>query len=119
MPARSTSITIENHTSHDFVSGSGGLAHGEWNSNIPGVIPKGQSANIGAESNGFMTGDEGVVNYKCDKGDLAFNFDNPFIGSPSYGASGPDSFNISTRGGEEDQSHVTYTVTEKLGHGHK
>ncbi|KAG7409944.1 13.6 kDa insecticidal crystal protein [Fusarium sp. MPI-SDFR-AT-0072] len=119
MPARATSITIENRTSHDLHDGWGSLNHGEWNRNVPAVIPKGQSADMGAESDGIMSGDEGVIHYKSDAGELKFNFDNPFIGSNGYSASGPDSFNISSSGGDGNESHITWTVTEKVGHGHK
>ncbi|KAF4951374.1 hypothetical protein FGADI_7572 [Fusarium gaditjirri] len=119
MPARSTSITIENRTSHDFHDGFGSLVHGEWNQNVPAAIPKGQSADMGAESDGIMSGDEGWVHFKSDAGDLKFHFDNPYIGSNSYDTTGPDRFNITSSGGDGDECHITWTVTEKVGHGHK
>ncbi|KAF5687098.1 crystal et79 [Fusarium circinatum] len=90
-----------------------------------------------AESDGIMSGDEGYVIYTSAAGDLTFNFDNPYVGDNSYHPSVPDQFNVSSSGGDGNnciipiQSPVsascgdgnnciiTYTITEKLGHGHK
>ncbi|KLP22070.1 Uncharacterized protein LW94_6782 [Fusarium fujikuroi] len=104
MPARATNITIVNNTSQDFHGGSGSLVH---------------VRRYGAESDGIMSGDEGWVNYKSAAGDMKFHFDNPFIGDNSYDTTGPDHFNISKSGGDGNECHVTWTITEKVGHGHK
>ncbi|KAF5965777.1 hypothetical protein FBULB1_12037 [Fusarium bulbicola] len=93
MPARSTQITIENHTSQDLHGGNGSLVHGIWSEGVPDTIPKGQSGTI--------------------------HFDNPYAGDNSYNTQVPDHFNISSNGGEGNNCIITYTVTEKLGHGHK
>ncbi|KAF5684631.1 crystal et79 [Fusarium denticulatum] len=119
MPPRSTQITIENHTSQDLHGGHGSLVHGAWSENVPDTIPKGQSGTMRAESDGIMSGDEGRVFYTSAAGDLQFHFDNPFVGDNSYDTSVPDHFSISSSGGEGNNCIITYTVTEKLGHGHK
>ncbi|SCN92325.1 uncharacterized protein FFE2_07340 [Fusarium fujikuroi] len=56
---------------------------------------------------------------KSAAGDMKFHFDNPFIGDNSYDTTGPDHFNISKSGGDGNECHVTWTITEKVGHGHK
>ncbi|PNP76651.1 hypothetical protein FNYG_10070 [Fusarium nygamai] len=119
MPARATSITIVNKTSQDFHAGSGTLQHGIWNNNVPDTIPKGQSADMGAESDGILSGDEGWVHYKSAAGEMTFHFDNPYVGDNSYDTTGPKSFNISSSGGDGNECHITWTVTENVGHGHK
>ncbi|KAF5592301.1 uncharacterized protein FSUBG_10194 [Fusarium subglutinans] len=119
MPARSTQITIENHTSQDFHGGHGGLDHGIWSENIPDTIPKGQSGTMRAESDGIMSGDQGYVIYTSAAGNLQFDFDNPYVGDNSYHPSVPNQFNVSSSGGDGNNCIITYTITEKLGHGHK
>ncbi|KAF5533820.1 hypothetical protein FMEXI_11614 [Fusarium mexicanum] len=119
MPARSTQITIENHTSEDLHDGSGSLVHGIWSEGVPGTIPKGQSGTMRAESDGIMSGDEGYVFYTSASGKMQIHFDNPYVGDNSYNTQVPDHFNISGNGGEGNNCIITYTVTEKLGHGHK
>ncbi|KAG5797185.1 hypothetical protein H9Q69_003794 [Fusarium xylarioides] len=119
MPARATNITIVNHTSQDFHSGSVNLQHGMLNRDVPDTIPKGQSADLGAEADGIMSGDEGWVHYKTAAGDLKFHFDNPFIGDNSYDTTGPDSFSISSSGRDGNECYITWTVTEKVRYGHK
>ncbi|KAF5637784.1 hypothetical protein F52700_4486 [Fusarium sp. NRRL 52700] len=119
MPARSTQMTIENHTSQDLHGGSGGLVHGIWSEGVPETIPKGQSGTMRAESDGIMSGDQGYVYYKSAAGDMQFNFDNPFVGDNSYSTSVPDHFSVSKSGGAGNNCMLTWTITEKLGHGHK
>ncbi|KAF5633181.1 crystal et79 [Fusarium sp. NRRL 25303] len=113
MPARSTQINIENHTSQDLHGGSGNLQHGIWAVNVPDTIAKGQSASMRAESDGVMSGDEGWVHYKSAAGDMTFHFDNPFVGDNSYDTSGPNHFSFSKSGGEGNNCIVTWTITEK------
>ncbi|EWG54119.1 hypothetical protein FVEG_17247 [Fusarium verticillioides 7600] len=97
MPARSTQVNIENHSSQDLHGGNGSLLHGMWSVDVPDTIPKGQSAT----------------------GEMTFHFDNPFIGNNSYDTSGPDSLSFSTSGGEGNNCIVTLTISDKVGHGHK
>jgi hypothetical protein len=111
MPARSTQINIENHSSQDLHGGNGNLQHGIWNVDVPGTIPKGQSASMRAESCGVASGDEGWVHYKSAAGDMTFHFDNPFVGHNSYDTSGPDNLSFSTSGGEGDNCIATWTIS--------
>ncbi|KAM0207341.1 hypothetical protein ACHAQD_012093 [Fusarium lateritium] len=111
-PSRSTKVTIENHTGSDLVLGDNGLDHGEWTQSMspPSLIRNGENGVFQAESAGFMTGDQGHVDYSNSAGRFTFNFDNPFSGSNGYDQSVPNGFVASHDGGGGDNAEVTWKV---------
>lgn len=114
MAARSTLIRLENKTSLPLNRTSVKLPHGAWteNSYPPEKIPPGKGGVFQAESDGFMTGDEGtVIYYLVGEGMVTIGWDNPFVGSNSYTQSAPKSFSISHSGGSGDNAEVTFTLT--------
>ncbi|KAJ3537585.1 hypothetical protein NM208_g6247 [Fusarium decemcellulare] len=112
MPARSTNITIINQTSLDLDLKSGILDHGTWSDGLGPVntIFAQDQGTMEAESDGFMTGDEGELRYSSSAGTFHFTFDNPWNGSNSYDEKAPSGYTITRSGGGGDNASVTWTI---------
>ncbi|MBO8190622.1 hypothetical protein ITI46_02720 [Streptomyces oryzae] len=123
MAARSTHVTLENRAgSFNLRRTSQGLDHGEWTTKPPLLI--GDRGEWESESNGFATGTEGSVTYQLEDvdgvrmGEVSLHWDNPFIGSNSYGESvtpaaadpAGQGFSIVHVGGKGNNSHVTFQL---------
>jgi hypothetical protein len=105
MAARSFSITVVNYTGRVFNRTS--LNHGVW-SNEEACVPPEQRPKVSlnddgdvipgviffeSESQGFMTGTEGSVDYVNDAiGTVSIYWDNPFIGSNEFSVNVPDGY---------------------------
>lgn len=111
-PTRSTKVTIINQLSSDLILQMQALAHGIWTEDMfpPQVIPSGSTVSFQAESDGFMTGDEGVITYSGPIGQFRFVFDNPYNGSNSYDDEVPDGYVAVRSGGGGDNADVTWLV---------
>jgi hypothetical protein len=108
MAARSFSITALNWLGKDWHRSNITLSHGEWSNNgglvPPELIPRVSLNADGdaqpgvvffeAESQGFATGTEGVVDYNSDFGTISIHFDNPFAGSNSFNVGAPDGLRL-------------------------
>lgn len=94
--SRSTTWTVANATKFDWSLSSKNLDHGVWASNPPQVISAGKSGSFKAESDGFMTGDEGTVVYSSNDGDFQFYFNNPYIGGDDYNVTVPPGYDHKT-----------------------
>ncbi|KAK3311503.1 uncharacterized protein B0T15DRAFT_78165 [Chaetomium strumarium] len=117
--ARSVVCVVTNETNMDLSRNSESLAHGIWSTNMypPEIIPAGTTAQFEAESQGFMTGCEGQVNYEVDGATtVTFYFDNPYIGDNGYKTwmDGPDSdsYNTQYSGGSGNNATVTYRIKQ-------
>jgi hypothetical protein len=89
--ARSFTVRFRNETSNLLVRSDYGLDHGIWNSVPPEIIFPGASVSWQNDSNGFMTGAQGYVNYmiienNTSSGKFQIWWDNPFVGTNRSGA---------------------------------
>jgi len=123
MAARSTRVVFDNQAGQfNLRRTKAELDHGIWKEQPPQII--GDRAEWESESDGFLTGTEGRVNYALEDvdgnhlGDLALHWDNPFIGSNSYDESvspqaqnATDSgFSIAHVGGGGDNATVRFVL---------
>ncbi len=114
MASRSTLIKFQNETSVTLTLNYVTLQHGIWTDNMypPQTIPPGGNASFQAESNGFMTGDQGAVQYLAgSEGIVELDFDNPFSGGNSYGGSAPKNYHLNWSGGGGNNATVVFTLT--------
>ncbi|RGP81322.1 crystal et79 [Fusarium longipes] len=113
-PARSTFVQIVNNTSLELHLEKSFIIHGEWSSDLspPSIIGPNDKGQLQAESNGIMTGDEGILYYSSSAGTFQFTFDNPYTGSNSYYDNAPEGYIINREGGGGDNAEVTWTIGE-------
>ncbi|PHM69655.1 aegerolysin family protein [Xenorhabdus sp. KJ12.1] len=112
--ARSTDITIYNNTSKTLTISSMELLHGQWAHKPPyNIFPNG-SGYFRSESNGFLTGTEGIAKYRLRDNSSMFtiNWDIPYWGFVSYEINSSSPFyKISREGGDHgDNVHVKITI---------
>jgi hypothetical protein len=115
---RSVQATLVNQTSNDLQLSSSNLLHGIFGNQPPNTITAGQSGSWEAESQGLATGTQGDVIYNFANNTatlVTLNWDNPFVGSSSYGGSVNNpafilTTNVVTPG---NNSTVIYTLTSK------
>lgn len=120
MSARSTNVTLKNATTSLLVLIGNALQHGEWTSAPPTYIMPGGEGVWQNDSNGFMTGDQGWVNYGTilhdnPVGTTAISWDNPYIGSNGYGVAAPNGYTISYTGGSGDNASIVVTLSIATG----
>lgn len=91
------------------------LPHGIWVIVPPEVIPPGGTGVFESESDGFATGTEGSVQYSIDRSSniVGLSWDNPYVGSNSYGHTQPAGYTISQQGGGGDNANVTFTLSHE------
>jgi hypothetical protein len=94
MAARSFFIKVIN-AGPDLVRKDIGVNHGEWSNGGSAVppehIPHRTRAHWESESDGFATGTQGHAVYGSAAGDVAFSWDDPFVGSNSFTVKHPPS----------------------------
>lgn len=101
--ARSTTIIFTNKTNFSLFCNKANLAHGIWRVYFPQIIQPGQTVSWTSESNGIMTGTEGVTyfniydvynkNAQVD-GSIVIYWNNPYVGNNSCNLSAPPSFGL-------------------------
>lgn len=114
MASRSTTVKLINTTSATLTRTNAKLSHGVWSQNMypPKTINANGEGIWMSESDGFMTGTEGTVEYALPNGagNIVIHWDNPYIGSNSYSDSAPSGYQISRSGGGGDNATVTFTL---------
>jgi len=121
MAARSVTVNLKNNLTVRLKldTSSLKLPHGEWDSYPPSVIGPKETGTWETESDGFATGTEGYCTYLFAAGDdigtVQLHWDNPFVGSNSYGINvdpNPPYFGDHT-GGSGDNATVTFSVQKE------
>ena len=113
--ARSTLVHFHNLTESSLTLVDENLSHGVWTrDSLPpdSISAQSQNASWQSESDGFMTGTEGHVNYHMDAGDVYMHWDNPFAGDNSYADNAPAGYSISHTEGSGDNAEVTFNLTK-------
>ena len=118
MPHISVDATLLNKTNKTLtlVTQSQHLDHGEWTIFAPPSIDPHDVGEWSSESDGFVTGTEGHLNYFIEgeppEKQVFCYWDNPFAGSNSYNATAPAGYQIQTQGSPGDNSIVIYKLTK-------
>ena len=120
MAARSVQVTFINKTDQSLTRLGYNLSHGEWSSSEgnaetpPATIDaKQENAQWASESDGFMTGTEGVCTYAiASGGSVEVTWDIPFLpaGDNSYSSTTPDGYSCNHTAGDGDNATVTFTL---------
>jgi hypothetical protein len=88
MSARSVIATLNNNTKETLtlLTATTSLQHGTWITPPPPAIAAGDSGIWEADSDGFATGVEGVVQYQIGQPTQSVSayFDNPFVGTNQF-----------------------------------
>jgi hypothetical protein len=112
MAERSFFIQVVN-AGPDLIRKDIGLDHGEWSNGgglvPPERIPHRSRAHWESESDGFATGTQGHAIYGSDAGDVGFFWNDPFIGSNSFGVN--HSPGIQASWGDISGNNAAVTVT--------
>ncbi|KAM7187807.1 hypothetical protein V8F33_011022 [Rhypophila sp. PSN 637] len=118
--SRSIDITLVNKTDQLLVWDDSGLDHGERKVTAPDFIYPGQKGRWMLESDGFMTGAEGWMNWRIENnGDakVKLEYNNPFSGSNDYSqkvtGDGSDKYVVDREGGGGDNAKVVFTVRNR------
>ena len=116
MSARSTKVTLQNKTEGLLVLNSSSLSHGEWETAPPSLITPASEASWQNDSDGFLTGDQGMAGFalvsgSASKGQVAVNWDNPYSGSNSYSVACPPGYEIEYSGGDGNNAAITVSLT--------
>ena len=116
MAQRSVQIVFVNQTSENLALISTSLQHGSWSGSPPQTIAPKSNTTWGSESSGFATGTTGNAIYALQSNPsqlVSMNWDNPFVGTSSYSASGPTTgYSVTTDPGNSgNNATVTYTLT--------
>ncbi|MFI8458043.1 hypothetical protein [Kitasatospora sp. NPDC085464] len=118
--ARSTTVHLTNKTGCTLWRTNYSLAHGIWTQEPWMGLADGTEETFGSESNGFMTGTEGLVqyvSYDCQQSwrngkYVQLHWANPYVGSNGYDENGTDGgvFAPVRQGGGGDNADVFWTV---------
>jgi hypothetical protein len=96
MAARSFDVKVQNLSGVSLHRSAMSLNHGIWSNSDSGAPPEqikaGATVHFGAESDGFMTGCEGQVEYTSEGGPWKIYFDDPYSGSNQFSVSTPAGF---------------------------
>ncbi|MFD5921354.1 Crystal protein ET79 [Kitasatospora sp. NPDC058201] len=112
--ARSTHVTLGNNTGHQLTRTYDSLSRGIWSTNQlpPGDIPAWHSGSWQSESDGFLTGTEGEVQYNlAGVGAVTVHWNNPYAGSNSYSCTVPVYYSCVRSGGSGNNAAVGFTVS--------
>ncbi|MFZ0845350.1 MAG: Crystal protein ET79 [Pseudolabrys sp.] len=112
-------VTLENKTDGLLVLNASGLSHGVWETAPPSFIDSASTGSWENDSDGFMTGDQGMAAYALvagpgkpvNKGQVSVNWDNPYAGTNSYSVSCPPGYDIKYTGGDGGNASVKVTLT--------
>jgi hypothetical protein len=116
--ARSVIVKVQNNSPATLFLASATLSHGIWSDNMypPQQIAPGANIQFASESQGFMTGTEGVATYTAidlknpsQNGPIQLHWDDPYSGSNFYGHSEPWFLRVTPSGGSGN--NATWTVT--------
>lgn len=90
--ARSVEVTFKNQTHSVLTLTAANLSHGIWTVSPPARIKPDRIVHFSSESSGIGTGTEGTATYQHENltATVHLHWDNPFVGSNSYGASVSD-----------------------------
>lgn len=113
--ARSTTVKLVNSTPNTMEYMSSSLSHGTWSDNMlpPDRVYPFSNGTWRSESNGFMTGTEGVAVYSMlDVGNVSIRWNNPFTGSNKYSCTVPQGYVCRQGDGAGDNASVSFTVTK-------
>src|SRR5262245_61755549 len=117
--ARSVIVSFHNQTDNTLYLWYDNVSSGVWTKKPPASIPPGGTVLFGTESNGFMTGTSGMVQYYLSSSTaywykyFKISWNNPYIGSNSYtvqtfGITGL--YHIVRSGGSGNNAQVTFTL---------
>ncbi|MBN3746603.1 Crystal protein ET79 [Burkholderia sp. Se-20373] len=119
MSARSTVVKLQNNSGSTLFldSASINLLHGEWKTYPPEKIPNGQAGEWESDSDGFMTGTEGKLQYQFADGggieNLRLYWDNPYYGSNGYSITvSAAGYKVGYDGGSGDNATVTFYIKQ-------
>lgn len=116
--ARSVRVTFINRTSCTLALATKEAIHGVFTINPNLSIPAGRQDFFQTDSNGILTGTEGVITYRttsCEKScrTVRFHWSNPYVGANSYDFNQTDPTIAGSRtGGSGNNALVTATVRE-------
>lgn len=118
--SRSIDITLVNKTDKVLHWSDSGLDHGERKVTAPDTIWPERKGRWMLESNGFMTGAEGWMNWRIDENGSAvvkLEYNNPFTGSNGYSGwvagDGSERYVVDREGGSGDNAKVVFTVRNR------
>ncbi|MFD0402295.1 aegerolysin family protein [Kitasatospora sp. NPDC127121] len=110
--ARSTQVTLSNHTAYGLTKTWEKLDHGCWTNNMlpPDYIPTGKEPSFASESCGAGTGTEGNITYGFAGGEIKIYWNNPYVGSNGYSCSVPAGYACYKSGGSGNNAGVKFDV---------
>lgn len=118
MAYRSFYIEVINLTGIDLGLREKSLSHGIWGNDDrdtpPEEIPSRSKGIVHAESQGFDTGTEGSVSYGSPDGDFKIYWDNPAVGSNSFGVQVPSGYDKTYSSISGNNANVKLTLQPKL-----
>ncbi len=121
MASRSTTVVFTNTTHNTALhKANQELPHGAWTTEPPDFILPGTQVVWGSQSDELFTGTEGKVHYipgapgddnptipVDDSGLVYIHWDNPYVGSNSYGASAPPPLKVNQESGTGSGDNAT------------
>ncbi|MBX7553332.1 hypothetical protein [Streptomyces sp. NPDC004232] len=118
MAARSTQITLHNHTDQDLTLTSDDLPGGEWTTQPPDNLGPQADTTWASESSGVATGTEGNVVYSIGGNgtSLKIAWDNPFAGTNKYATDVGSGFALYQSGWSGDNVSIDYVLESSTQH---
>jgi hypothetical protein len=115
MASRSVQISLANQTTTTLtlVPSGTSLSGGIWspNDSPPPTVAPGATVQFGSESNGLLTGTQGIATYSLAAGgNLVLNWDNPFVGSFNASSVAPSGFSCDTNPSNANNASVKFTL---------
>ncbi|KAM7192958.1 hypothetical protein V8F20_008628 [Naviculisporaceae sp. PSN 640] len=120
--ARSVEVALVNKTGHTLYWSDSGVSHGERKVTAPDTIKNDHTDRWMLESNGFMTGVEGWMNWNVGENAsegavVKLEYNNPFSGSNKYNGyvtgDNADRYEVTKNGGSGDNAQITFTVWKR------
>ncbi|MEU9255692.1 hypothetical protein AB0D66_28075 [Streptomyces sp. NPDC048270] len=108
--ARSTKVTLTNRTPLAWTRWEASLVHGMWYPEPPATIAADSSGTWQSESNGVLTGTEGLAVFGTQHGPVEIYWNNPYFGSNKYGCRAPSGYSCRQTGGPGNNASVTFEV---------
>ncbi|KAF5249033.1 hypothetical protein FANTH_5626 [Fusarium anthophilum] len=114
---RSVGITLVNNTSKTLYWDDSGLEHGKRKITAPDDIAPQKKGRWMLESDGYLTGCEGWMNWRVGEGGpkLKLEYDIPYAGSNEYGYEVEASdvgYTVEKRGGSGNRANVVFVISE-------
>ncbi|KAI1174437.1 hypothetical protein F4777DRAFT_384728 [Nemania sp. FL0916] len=111
---RSVAVALRNQTNEELVWEDSGMDHGKRAKLAPDEIAPHSVGYWALESDGWKTGVEGWIEFKVGSGGptLELKYDNPYIGSNSYGQSvDSNRYKVERSGGDGNNCKVIFTLS--------